>query len=201
MIVRIIVISIYSRRRRFRLSFVWYNIVLRFRYSFSYRNIQKSDAETWLCDSNYRHLSTSPQSVLKIIVPNSISVVSLWLIFVFVLGHVITARVVHCHVSIPPLLLLIYCCLVCLRLRVSCIMARKTIKWKSFNRPPSIDSVRIEAETTSSDVIKFRDVQKALQSFTVDDNCSMVKWINDFEEISCVWSDLHKFVYCKRLLL
>lgn len=68
---------------------------------------------------------------------------------------------------------------------------------------PSISSVHVETETTSSNTMKFGDVQDALSPFTGDGHCSVVKWLNDFEEMAllCAWSDLHKFVYCKRLLL
>jgi hypothetical protein len=68
---------------------------------------------------------------------------------------------------------------------------------------PSISSVYVETEATSSNIMKFGDVQDALSPFAGDGHCSVVKWLNDFEEMAllCAWSDLHKFVYCKRLLL
>ncbi|KAF0736104.1 CCHC-type zinc finger protein CG3800-like [Aphis craccivora] len=73
-------------------------------------------------------------------------------------------------------------------------------KRKLKNRPSSVVS---EAESPANDMIKFGDVQDALQPFTGDGNCSVMKWLNDFEEMALLytWSDLHKFVYCKRLLL
>jgi len=82
-------------------------------------------------------------------------------------------------------------------------MVKKKPKRMSNNWSSSINSDRAEAETTNNEVVKFGDIQDALQSFTGDNHCSVVKWLNDFEEMAllCNWSDLHKCVYCKRLLL
>lgn len=82
-------------------------------------------------------------------------------------------------------------------------MAPRKRKSTTGRQSPSISSVRVEAKATSSNVIKFGDVQDALLPFTGDGFCSVVKWLSDFEEMAllCDWSDLHKFVYCKRLLL
>jgi len=67
---------------------------------------------------------------------------------------------------------------------------------------PSISSVHLETETPNGNAIKFCDVQDALSPFTGDGHCSVTKWLNDFEEmvLLCAWSELHKFIYCKRLL-
>lgn len=54
-------------------------------------------------------------------------------------------------------------------------------KRKLKNQPSSVVS---EAESPANDIIKFGDVQDALQSFTGDGNCSVVKWLNDFEEMA-----------------
>lgn len=49
---------------------------------------------------------------------------------------------------------------------------------------PSISSVYVETEATSSNTMKFGDVQDALSPFTVDGHYSVVKWLNDFEEMA-----------------
>jgi len=50
--------------------------------------------------------------------------------------------------------------------------------------------------------VTFADVQDSLRPFTGDDSSSIVKWVEDFEELAdlCSWSELHKFLYGKRLL-
>lgn len=76
-------------------------------------------------------------------------------------------------------------------------------KRKSASKISDASSDGVKAENTRGNVIKFGDVQDALQSFSGDGNCSVVKWINDFEEMALLssWSDLHKFIYYKRLIL
>lgn len=83
------------------------------------------------------------------------------------------------------------------------IMPPSKRKSAARKQSPSTSSVHVGAEATSSNTVKFGDVQDALSPFSGDDHCSVVKWLNDFEEMAflCAWSDLHKFVYCKRLLL
>lgn len=50
--------------------------------------------------------------------------------------------------------------------------------------------------------VTFADVQDSLRPFTGDDSGSIVKWVEDFEDLAslCSWSELHKFIYGKRLL-
>lgn len=50
--------------------------------------------------------------------------------------------------------------------------------------------------------VTFADVQDSLRPFTGDDSGSIVKWVEDFEDLAdlCSWSELHKFLYGKRLL-
>lgn len=50
--------------------------------------------------------------------------------------------------------------------------------------------------------VTFSDVQDSLRPFTGDDSGSIVKWVEDFEDLAdlCSWSELHKFLYGKRLL-
>lgn len=78
-------------------------------------------------------------------------------------------------------------------------------KRKSASRKQSlsISSVYVEIEATSSNTMKFGDFQDALSPFTGDGHCSVVKWLNDFEEMAllCAWSDLHKFFLLQTLAL
>jgi hypothetical protein len=50
--------------------------------------------------------------------------------------------------------------------------------------------------------VTFSDVQDSLRPFTRDGSSSVVKWVEDFEDLEdmCSWSELHKFLYGKRLL-
>jgi len=50
--------------------------------------------------------------------------------------------------------------------------------------------------------VTFADVQDSLRPFTRDNSGSIVKWVEDFEDLAnlCSWSKLHKFLYGKRLL-
>jgi len=50
--------------------------------------------------------------------------------------------------------------------------------------------------------VTFVDVQDSLRPFTGDDSVSIVKWVEDFEDLAdlCSWSELHNFLYGKRLL-
>jgi len=82
-------------------------------------------------------------------------------------------------------------------------MAPRKRKSTAGKQSPSIDSSHVETGATGSNAIKFSDVPDALPPFTGDGHCLVAKWLIDFEEMAllCDWSDLHKFIYCKRLLL
>ncbi|XP_015123889.1 uncharacterized protein LOC107045976 [Diachasma alloeum] len=51
-------------------------------------------------------------------------------------------------------------------------------------------------------MLTFKDVEESIETFSGDDHISVVRWINDFEELAetCEWSDIQKVTYAKRLL-
>ncbi|CAI6374253.1 unnamed protein product [Macrosiphum euphorbiae] len=80
----------------------------------------------------------------------------------------------------------------------------KTRKAKA-NARTNETTVAIEEKDTVNQVresIKFHDVRESLNVFTGDDTYSIIKWIEDLEEMSevCGWSDVELFIYSKRLL-
>jgi len=58
------------------------------------------------------------------------------------------------------------------------------------------------AVRTDDSGIRFADVEDALSPFTGDNDCTVAKWVNDFEDIAelCRWSDLKMFIYGRKLL-
>lgn len=80
----------------------------------------------------------------------------------------------------------------------------KTRKAKA-NAKANETTVAIEEKNIVNQVresIKFHDVRESLNVFTGDDTYSIIKWIEDLEEMSevCGWSDVELFIYSKRLL-
>jgi len=80
----------------------------------------------------------------------------------------------------------------------------KTRKAKANTRTNET-TVAIEEKDTVNQVresIKFHDMPESLNVFTGDDIYSIIKWIEDLEDMSevCGWSDVELFIYSKRLL-
>lgn len=70
-----------------------------------------------------------------------------------------------------------------------------------------ISEIDCEAEARDvqpevSTFCNFRDVEESLQLFSGDDNLSISKWIQQFEDSATVfgWNDKYKYIYAQRLL-
>lgn len=69
--------------------------------------------------------------------------------------------------------------------------------------PPKKENVAVDGSSCfDSNRPSFRDVEEALIKFSGDDTYSIVKWVEDLEEMATVlkWSDVEKLIFGKRLL-
>lgn len=70
------------------------------------------------------------------------------------------------------------------------------------DEPTHLDDDEEINNETRRYVPTFKDVEESMNTFSGDDGINVGQWVSEFEDIAelCMWSDIQKVIYAKRLL-